>query len=267
MLSGSPPRTRGARTRPRQTHLGPGITPAYAGSTSTCRRRPSPTRDHPRVRGEHDLTEMCRWLSSGSPPRTRGALRQPDPAGVPPGITPAYAGSTQRRRTPAGSAGDHPRVRGEHPTPKDSRRIRRGSPPRTRGAPAHGWPVGRGAGITPAYAGSTQVSVMPQTIARDHPRVRGEHHAGHVSVHPGQGSPPRTRGALSLTCCVVDQLFGFCSVWSGGALPHAVVVGVRRPNRRRLAALLHPRGSAGLGVVRSVGRRMRVRPSKSTGFH
>jgi len=70
-----------------------------------------------------------------------------------------------------------------------------------------------------------------------------------------------------LTCCVVDQLFGFCSVWSGGALPHAVVVGVRRPNRRRLAALLHPRGSAGLGVVRSVGRRMRVRPSKSTGFH
>jgi len=58
----------------------------------------------------------------------------------------------------------------------------------------------------------------------------------------------------------VDQLAGFPSLLF-------TPDGNRRPNRRRMLALLQPRASAGFGVVRSVGRRMSVMPSKSTGVH
>src|SRR5690606_22106799 len=70
---GSPPLTRGARSTTRTRRGGPGITPAYAGSTSRSSRRSSRRTDHPRLRGEHphvhDLEEVLR----GSPPLTRGA--------------------------------------------------------------------------------------------------------------------------------------------------------------------------------------------------
>ena len=53
LAGGSSPHTRGAlhpRARRVQEH---GIIPAYAGSTPASRSQPSPTTDHPRIRGEH----------------------------------------------------------------------------------------------------------------------------------------------------------------------------------------------------------------------
>ena len=156
-----------------------GIIPAYAGSTLDC-KRPSPTA----------------W---GSSPHTRGArLAMP---------------------CPRSRAGDHPRIRGEHPAPHDPLRIVRG--------------------IIPAYAGSTPQNAMCQqfcqgssphtrgartttwswgTTRRDHPRIRGEHHSwrapslplpGIIPAYAGStygstgvpycamGSSPHTRGALT----------------------------------------------------------------------
>ena len=71
----------------------------------------------------------------------------------------------------------------------------RGSSPHTRGAPAPGFSIRPGAGIIPAYAGSTFPSLASTSARRDHPRIRGEH-----SKFPGGffhlvGSSPHTRGA------------------------------------------------------------------------
>ncbi len=219
VAQGSSPHTRGAPpgTTPRATtsrdhprirgeHLmsysirlcDPGIIPAYAGSTGRGGRRRPRGRDHPRIRGEHG---------------GRSADREPLP-----GIIPAYAGSTTRveimsaglegssphtrgapRRPPRStrSAGDHPRIRGEH-------LLRHGASPR------------RG-GIIPAYAGSTTLN-MPtrftfsgssphtrgaprRTACRtrrrwDHPRIRGEHEWTVLTRSQSEGSSPHTRGAL-----------------------------------------------------------------------
>ena len=77
-ISGSPPRTRGARVVGRLDGDDPRITPAYAGSTTATARRHGRQQDHPRVRGEH--CPQCHRMSLhfGSPPRTRGAQRLRD---------------------------------------------------------------------------------------------------------------------------------------------------------------------------------------------
>ena len=71
-----------------------------------------------------------------------------------------------------------------------------GSSPHTRGAPAPGFSIRPGAGIIPAYAGSTGVlDGRPRRLA-DHPRIRGEHGSIGQSGALDRGSSPHTRGAL-----------------------------------------------------------------------
>ena len=91
---GSSPHTRGARPGRSSRHRHGGIIPAYAGST-----RPTPDglrrrRDHPRIRGEHDIEVHARAGRRGSSPHTRGAPRRPESATGCVRIIPAYAGST-----------------------------------------------------------------------------------------------------------------------------------------------------------------------------
>ena len=132
---GSPPPARGApylsdAHRPRV-----GITPACAGSTGYIRvlcRDPS---DHPRLRGEHHLCELLEDSKIGSPPPARGAHDLAALVHAIERITPACAGSTMSSSRCASNFADHPRLRGEHPSPE----------PRTT-------PCRR---ITPACAGST----------------------------------------------------------------------------------------------------------------
>ena len=50
---------------------------------------------------------------------------------------------------------DHPRIRGEHDGICRVVAVAVGSSPHTRGAPAPGFSIRPGAGIIPAYAGST----------------------------------------------------------------------------------------------------------------
>ena len=132
--TGSPPRTRGAPERAQILDSGPGITPTYAGSTPSRAARRTPRQDHPRVRGEHTMPSARPNLMTGSPPRTRGALRAGSVGVAALGITPAYAGSTRRRMSTVMSTPDHPRVRGEHLTDIGPDLEDLGSPPRTRGA-------------------------------------------------------------------------------------------------------------------------------------
>ena len=96
-LSGSPPHARGAHEPQRNPTARRGITPACAGSTSSVRVQPAQPRDHPRMRGEHLVKGVVRYDDMGSPPHARGAPNPVNHAVVPNGITPACAGSTQKR--------------------------------------------------------------------------------------------------------------------------------------------------------------------------
>ena len=90
------------------------------------------------------------------------------------GITPAYAGKSQRRWFPRLTQRDHPRVCGEKPIAKQVKSGVVGSPPRMRGK-AH--------------------TALPSSLHRkDHPRVCGEKPMKVFSSFAITGSPPRMRG-------------------------------------------------------------------------
>ena len=153
--------------------------------------------DHPRIRGEHPETSIADVDPEGSSPHTRGARTERHLFAERPGIIPAYAGSTRRPRISDTRRQDHPRIRGEHRLEYIVHGAHRGSSPHTRGALSNSPVTGSGAGIIPAYAGSTLYFDKPQTRNWDHPRIRGEHLIKCPFVLRGVGSSPHTRGAPS----------------------------------------------------------------------
>ena len=173
---GSSPHTRGAPERAGGPPAAQRIIPAYAGSTGRGPRTPHTCKDHPRIRGEHQLAGQQ----------------------VVPGvwIIPAYAGSTRLRGIPISSLRDHPRIRGEHSQARFSGPEVVGSSPHTRGAPRRQPPRRAPRRIIPAYAGSTMVRVWGVGAGWDHPRIRGEHQTRQWQNGRTLGSSPHTRGAL-----------------------------------------------------------------------
>ena len=155
MELGSSPHARGAPAVVGVDERDVGIIPACAGSTELHAGRRHRAGDHPRMRGEHAPDNASATCSRGSSPHARGAPLRPfrPPGGV--GIIPACAGSTRRSNSLSYSSGDHPRMRGEHPTPSTSQNAHTGSSPHARGA-LHRLVGGVDVvGIIPACAGST----------------------------------------------------------------------------------------------------------------
>ena len=198
-VPGSPPRARGAligRIMAAETRR---ITPACAGSTSPELWSRHAGRDHPRVRGEHLVTNPDQRISFGSPPRARGELRQPHAELQQHRITPACAGRTCSSAQRSRRSSDHPRVRGENIGCRAIHRFADGSPPRARGElpdPDESELLRR---ITPACAGRTGMSPPRSRVVTDHPRVRGENSTGRPACRSAQGSPPRARGEHLMT--------------------------------------------------------------------
>ena len=125
----------------------------------------------------------------------RGARASVRAYGVIVGIIPAYAGSTSASSAPHWTAGDHPRVCGEHLETSRITLASKGSSPRMRGAHeavASGRLTDR---IIPAYAGSTGDGPYSQKCSQDHPRVCGEHNVNSLDGAFYEGSSPRMRGA------------------------------------------------------------------------
>ena len=174
-LAGSSPHTRGALSRTASRVSLHGIIPAYAGSTCASMRLVLLLKDHPRIRGEHDLMAIAEETFEGSSPHTRGALRR------------SFRRSCKLR--------DHPRIRGEHCRIFRLVCIAVGSSPHTRGAPVRVDPRHLLSGIIPAYAGSTVHVPSRRLNDRDHPRIRGEHHLSCECQLLLLGSSPHTRGA------------------------------------------------------------------------
>ena len=171
-----------------------GITPAYAGTTHSRRRRDNPSRDHPRLRGDHCRRNRSMSIRPGSPPLTRGPRNIWNGNTLVPRITPAYAGTTGTIWPSVPYHTDHPRLRGDHIMNFCKCFRYKGSPPLTRGPPCKVSTDCLVAGITPAYAGTTISMQESNGFSRDHPRLRGDHCLfTSVSLAP-LGSPPLTRG-------------------------------------------------------------------------
>ena len=93
-MRGSPPPTRGTHAVWTHSFIPTGITPAYAGNTMANAGLNDPNGDHPRLRGEHVLQYTGDIDEKGSPPPTRGTLKNDTLLTRDTGITPAYAGNT-----------------------------------------------------------------------------------------------------------------------------------------------------------------------------
>jgi len=76
--------------------------------------------------------------------------------------------------------------------------LAEGSPPRTRGTLNKNFVRDDYGGITPAHAGNTSYFYDWVKGCGDHPRARGEHLTPDEMRKIAKGSPPRTRGTLSV---------------------------------------------------------------------
>ena len=90
-----------------------GITPAYAGKSETLGKCAALEEDHPRLRGEKNLTDLEPADEAGSPPLTRGKAAEAVARVGEERITPAYAGKSQAAAPRVRPPPDHPRLRGE----------------------------------------------------------------------------------------------------------------------------------------------------------
>ncbi len=173
LVQGSSPHARGALVAHLHALGDPGLIPACAGSTTSCRRPTNRRRAHPRVRGEHYTASYSLWAAKGSSPRARGAPH-PDPSRVADvGLIPACAGNTPTVTLALCWRRAHPRVRGEHSRARAPFCWEEGSSPRARGAHGDRVRVRGPPGLIPACAGSTSSARTSRRRSRAHPACAG----------------------------------------------------------------------------------------------
>ena len=167
----------------------------------------------------------------GSSPPVRGAHTVCPIPRRPAGLIPARAGSTCGQATGRCRRRAHPRPCGEHVDASPASSKEPGSSPPVRGAldSRSAWP-GR-AGLIPARAGSTILSLDLLVCSWAHPRPCGEHSFVPYRGPLGSGSSPPVRGALSLD-------FGPCG--DDGLIPARAGSTLHRVRRNRIN-WAHPR--------------------------
>ncbi len=195
---GSSPHMRGTRSRSRTRRNEGGIIPAYAGNTLFESISADPSRDHPRICGEHRPAGLIRDGQQGSSPHMRGTRCDGRKTLVFAGIIPAYAGNTSLMIISHPRFEDHPRICGEHVWPSVRRSGHPGSSPHMRGT-HQGWrDDGEVDGIIPAYAGNTECFLAMLFHVGDHPRICGEHQTMQLADMNKQGSSPHMRGTRTV---------------------------------------------------------------------
>ena len=193
---------RGKAVYNRIIQLRVGITPAYAGKSYNHIENTAAMKDHPRVCGEKK-DNPDEWSEvQGSPPRMRGKEREGKISRTIYGITPAYAGKSQKTFYCQRIAKDHPRVCGEKLACGRFLCQFAGSPPRMRGKGGFSGCFDPGVGITPAYAGKSSGRPLHSYNSWDHPRVCGEKIVELVFSAEHAGSPPRMRGKGGAGACL-----------------------------------------------------------------
>ena len=191
---GSSPRLRGTRAWCRSRRPDRRFIPAFAGNTSASATCLSIVTVHPRVCGEHECFCTNHCPHAGSSPRLRGTPDRGTGRGLRGRFIPAFAGNTCHGCHRSRPAAVHPRVCGEHPTPRFAAARITGSSPRLRGTRL------RSAGgqldhrFIPAFAGNTIHHAAFVIVITVHPRVCGEHLFLLSRRTTPPGSSPRLRG-------------------------------------------------------------------------
>ncbi len=134
---GSSPHARGAPRAGAGQRRAFRLIPACAGSTFHLKRPCRMARAHPRMRGEHTVTDLDRLHMYGSSPHARGAPAGAFAKSLGLRLIPACAGSTPQGPVPRHWPRAHPRMRGEHPDGTMNDSIGLGSSPHARGALVH----------------------------------------------------------------------------------------------------------------------------------
>ena len=194
LSTGSPPHTRGQDACSLSGFSQYGITPAHAGTSLVKFAFALPHEDHPRTRGDKDETQKHQEKPPGSPPHTRGQGESRSTEARRVGITPAHAGTRRKQKHRSPARRDHPRTRGDKPAPSAGTKLKRGSPPHTRGQGCFFGCLHYFVRITPAHAGTSIRMHINPMIGKDHPRTRGDKRYADAARQHGRGSPPHTRG-------------------------------------------------------------------------
>ena len=134
----------------------------------------------------------------GSPPHTRGKGTDRQIFEEHSGITPAHAGKSSCFFFKFIPIWDHPRTRGEKNLCGVRANTLRGSPPHARGKEQGNVSVQFRIGITPAHAGKSHRTCRCTRCNQDHPRTRGEKLFTGLLLTIFMGSPPHTRGKVSV---------------------------------------------------------------------
>ena len=175
-----------------------GITPAYAGKRALAAVRTPIVRDHPRLCGEKSCTSSRVRSGTGSPPPMRGKGNEIVAYVVADRITPAYAGKRTNKNLVRLFNKDHPRLCGEKLSGTVTPKTDSGSPPPMRGKAPLWLGIKISDGITPAYAGKSQILWISDRSQEDHPRLCGEKVTGEINRCSTTGSPPPMRGKASM---------------------------------------------------------------------
>ena len=136
MVDGSSPPVRGTQVCVQPTSEIERFIPACAGNTRACGGAYRRASVHPRLCGEHQLSAVCRMLTTGSSPPVRGThcggvrLHRANR------FIPACAGNTTQGRKMRGRLPVHPRLCGEHSKSSAGARMPDGSSPPVRGTHA-----------------------------------------------------------------------------------------------------------------------------------
>ena len=150
--------------------------------------------DHPRLCGEKSYPKVSSSSIAGSPPPMRGKAAGQRSCKVVSGITPAYAGKSEREVVFLLVTGDHPRLCGEKFLTRNSQTPEKGSPPPMRGKAGATYLNVSPIRITPAYAGKSSGYADSTRPFQDHPRLCGEKSALTTWQSGMRGSPPPMRG-------------------------------------------------------------------------
>ena len=162
----------------------------------TTRRRASPTRAHPRSRGENQRGDVLALPAVGSSPLTRGKPQfGHDRRGLG-GLIPAHTGKTKSQGGCQGCGWAHPHSRGENIDHKRVSFNASGSSPLTRGKRSQNGRDRVSGGLIPAHAGKTGCAQPCPSGVPAHPRSRGENGQPPTQARPIYGSSPLTRGKL-----------------------------------------------------------------------
>ena len=135
------------------------------------------------------MVEVC-----GSSPLTRGKLSSCVRVQADPGLIPAHAGKTLIPALAGVLAGAHPRSRGENFLASRACTSDPGSSPLTRGKLQEARADLAQAGLIPAHAGKTLLTVTVTLLLSAHPRSRGENRVYDMARAVETGSSPLTRG-------------------------------------------------------------------------